>query len=90
MSKIPSLVQIFMAEFFGVMFLSVPISKTYERLHPPAGYQSLPLGKADYIEADADQNSVVEEILWDGKAFATPALGFGITPKAGNEREFSD
>jgi len=31
-NKLPSLVQIFPAEFVGVMFLSVPISKLYERL----------------------------------------------------------
>src|SRR5947208_12057851 len=48
-NKIPSLVQIFIAEFFGVLFLSVPISKIYERIHPPSGYQSLPLSKGDYI-----------------------------------------
>ena len=47
--KLPSLVQIFIAEFFGVMLLSVPISKIYERIHPPAGYQSLPLAKFDYV-----------------------------------------
>jgi len=32
-----------------VIFLSVPVSKLYERIHPPAGYQSFPLGKADYV-----------------------------------------
>src|SRR5437660_2077758 len=48
-NKIPSLVQIFMAEFLGVMFLSSPVSKLYERIHPQLGYQSLPLEKSDYI-----------------------------------------
>ena len=48
-NKIPSLVQIFIAEFFGVMFLMLPFSKLYERLHPSVGYHSLPLDKWDYV-----------------------------------------
>ena len=44
-NKIPSLVQIFIAEFFGVLLLSVPVSKLYEKIHPPKGYQSAPLDK---------------------------------------------
>ena len=48
-NKIPSLVQLFIAEFFGVLLLSVPVSKLYEKIHPPTGYHSAPLDKWDYI-----------------------------------------
>src|SRR6185436_7123057 len=48
-NKIPSLVQIFMAEFFGVLFLSVPFSKLYEKIHPAVAYHSPPLDKWDYV-----------------------------------------
>jgi hypothetical protein len=47
--KIPSLVQIFVAEWLAVMFLFPIVSKVYERIHPTVGYKSLPLGKADYV-----------------------------------------
>jgi len=48
-NKIPSLVQIFIAEFFGVLFLSVPFSKLYEKIHPAVAYHSPPLDKWDYV-----------------------------------------
>jgi hypothetical protein len=48
-NKIPSLVQIFIAEFFGVLLLSVPFSKFYEKIHPTVAYHSPPLDKWDYI-----------------------------------------
>jgi len=48
-NKIPSLVQIFIAEFLGVLFLSVPFSKLYEKTHPSVAYRTPPLDKWDYI-----------------------------------------
>ena len=48
-NKIPSLIQIWFAEFLAVMFLFPVASKIYERLHPAVEYHSLPLDKADYV-----------------------------------------
>jgi hypothetical protein len=48
-NKIPSLIQIWLAEFLAVMFLFPVASKIYERLHPAVAYKSLPLGIADYV-----------------------------------------
>ena len=48
-NKLPSLVQIWIAEFLAVMFLFPVASKIYERLHPAVAYHSLPLDKADYV-----------------------------------------
>lgn len=48
-NKLPSLIQIWIAEFLAVMFLFPVASKIYERLHPAVGYHSLPLDKADYV-----------------------------------------
>ena len=48
-NKIPSLIQIWFAEFLGVMFLFPVASKIYERFHPAVQYHSLPLDKADYV-----------------------------------------
>jgi hypothetical protein len=48
-NKIPSIVQIWFAEFLAVMFLFPVASKVYERLHPGVEYHSLPLDKADYV-----------------------------------------
>jgi hypothetical protein len=49
LNKIPSIVQILLAEWLAVMLLFPVVSKLYERLHPSVGYQSLPLDKADYV-----------------------------------------
>ena len=48
-NKIPSLIQIWLAEFLAVMFLFPVASKIYERLHPAVAYKSLALGPADYV-----------------------------------------
>ena len=48
-NKIPSIIQIWFAEFLGVMFLFPVASKIYERLHPAVQYRSLPLDKTDYV-----------------------------------------
>jgi hypothetical protein len=48
-NKIPSIVQIWFAEFLAVMFLFPVASKIYERLQPAVEYHSLPLDKADYV-----------------------------------------
>lgn len=48
-NKIPSLVQIWFAEFLAVMFLFPVVSKIYERIHPTVEYNSLSLDKADYV-----------------------------------------
>lgn len=48
-NKLPSLVQIWFAEFLAVMFLFPVASKIYERLHPAVEFHSLPLDKADYV-----------------------------------------
>lgn len=49
LNKIPSVIQIWVAEFLAVMFLFPIVSKLYERLHPSVGYKSLPLDKIDYV-----------------------------------------
>src|SRR6185369_15860890 len=48
-NKIPSLIQIWLAEFLAVMFLFPVASKIYERIHPAVQFHSLPLGTADYV-----------------------------------------
>lgn len=48
-NKIPSLIQIWFAEFLAVMFLFPVASKIYERLYPAVQFRSLPLGTADYV-----------------------------------------
>ena len=48
-TKIPSLIQIFVAEWLAVMFLFPFVSKLYEWIHPSVGYKSLPLDKVDYV-----------------------------------------
>jgi hypothetical protein len=47
--KIPSLIQIFVAEWLAVMFLFPIVSKLYEWTHPNIGYNSLPLDKVDFL-----------------------------------------
>lgn len=49
LNKIPSVIQIVLAEFLATMFLFPVVSKLYERLHSSVGYKSLPLDKADYV-----------------------------------------
>ena len=48
-TKIPSLIQIFLAEWLAVMFLFPIVSKIYEWLNPSVGYKSLPLDRVDYV-----------------------------------------
>jgi hypothetical protein len=48
-NKIPSVVQILVADWIAVMFLFPVVSKAYERMHPSVAYHSLPLDKADYV-----------------------------------------
>lgn len=48
-NKIPSIIQILVAEWLAVMFVFPFTSKLYERLHPSVAYHSLPLDKADYV-----------------------------------------
>ena len=48
-NKIPSIIQIWVAEFVAVMFLFPVASKIYERFHPAVAFHSLPLDKADYV-----------------------------------------
>jgi hypothetical protein len=42
-NKLPSLIQIWIAEFLAVMFLFPVASKIYERLRPAVEYHSPPL-----------------------------------------------
>lgn len=48
-NKIPSLIQIWFAEFLAVMFVFSVASKIYERFHPAVQFHSLPLDTADYF-----------------------------------------
>lgn len=48
-NKIPSVIQILVADSIAVMFLFPLVSKLYERVNPGVGYRSLPLDKADYV-----------------------------------------
>jgi hypothetical protein len=48
-NKIPSIVQIWIAEFLAVMLVFPVASKIYERFHPAAEFHSLPLDPADYV-----------------------------------------
>ena len=48
-NKIPSLIQVLVADWIAVMFLFPVVSQLYERLNPSVGYRSLPLDTADYV-----------------------------------------
>ncbi len=48
-NKIPSLIQILVADWIAVLFMFPVVSKLYERLNPSVGFRSLPQDKADYV-----------------------------------------
>lgn len=47
--KIPSVIQIFIADMLAVMFLFPVVSKVYELVRKPVGYSSPPFGIGDYV-----------------------------------------